>query len=239
MVEQPAAARARASTPGAVPAARRSPDEPRHLAGVALTDAVAWDLFEAAPDALLMADEAGRILLVNSRLEEMFGIARADLLGAPVETLLPERLRSAHVTHRAGFARSPRPRPMGANLALVGRRGDGSEFPMEISLSPLPSTEGTWVMAAVRDVTDRLAAEEWRRQLAVTTENLRIAEDLGDTVIRGLFGAGLRLQGIAAQVDGDLQEGILGAVREIDTTIRDLREVIFGMGESAAARRGT
>jgi PAS domain S-box-containing protein len=112
-------------------------------------------LLEAAPDAMVIADHDGRIVLVNAQAEKLFGYARAELIGAPVETLIPQRYGERHAQHRARFSVSPRFRAMGAGLELYGRRKDGGEFQVEISLSPLETREGVLISSAIRDVTER------------------------------------------------------------------------------------
>jgi PAS domain S-box-containing protein len=122
-------------------------------------------LVESAPDAIVIADTHGRIELVNAQTERLFGYRRQDLVGQPVETLVPERYRGAHTGHRTEFAARPAFRPMGAGLELYGRRRDGTEFPVEISLSPLETEQGTLVASAIRDATERKRAEAARVRL--------------------------------------------------------------------------
>jgi PAS domain S-box-containing protein len=123
------------------------------------------DLVEGAPDGVVVLSE-GRIVYVNVRTEKLFGYTRDELLGQPVETLIPERLRGKHRDHRHAYLQDPRHRPMGAGLDVTGRRKDGTEFPIEMSLSPVETARGLFVSSAIRDITERKRAEEAVSRLA-------------------------------------------------------------------------
>lgn len=124
-----------------------------------------WGMLESAPDGMLMTDADGVILAVNQQVERLFGYDRADLLGREIETLLPERLRDVHRAHRTRYRAEPNVRAMGEGLKLRARRSDGSEFPVEVSLSPLMDDEGLAVVASIRDVTDRQRASAHTRRI--------------------------------------------------------------------------
>ncbi len=118
------------------------------------------NVLESAPDAMIIIDHFGRIAVVNAQAVKMFGYSRDELLGREVEMLLPKKMRDRHISHRAGFAADPQLRPMGSGRELRGRRADGSEFPVEISLSPVTSASGAFVSSVIRDVTSRKAMED-------------------------------------------------------------------------------
>jgi PAS domain S-box-containing protein len=128
-------------------------------------------LLESAPDGMVIVDRDGRIVLVNSQTEKLFDYTRNELLGKPVEILVPDRLRQGHPGHRMRYFADPKARSMGSNLELHGRRRDGTEFPVEISLSPLQTEDGVLVSGAIRDVTDRKRADELRSRLAAIVDS--------------------------------------------------------------------
>ncbi|MEO8099720.1 MAG: ATP-binding protein [Acidobacteriota bacterium] len=140
------------------------------------------ELLEAAPDAIMQVDSAGRILLLNRITEEMFGYTREELLGQPVEMLVPAHRRGAHAQHRDGYAAHPSTRPMGAKLKLEGMRKDGRCFPVEISLSPAGAGDDFRTTAIIRDVTERQEAEDHLR--AVREEYTRELEQRGEQIER-------------------------------------------------------
>ncbi|HTV53991.1 MAG TPA: sigma 54-interacting transcriptional regulator [Terriglobia bacterium] len=138
-------------------------------------------LYESLPDGVVLANANGEILRVNSQVEKLFGYNRSELLGKPVEILIPERFRAVHVGQRNAYCRDPHMRPMGAGLELYGRRKDDTELPVDIMLSPVETDEGARVIAVVRDITQRRRADDALRQ---SEERLRsVVESVKDYAI--------------------------------------------------------
>ena len=135
-------------------------------------------LLEAAPDAVVCVDRTGRIELVNAQAVRLFGYSRDELAGQLVEILVPDAIKAGHPARRAGYVADPQPRPMGAGIELAGRRRDGSTFPAEISLSAIDTGDGILVMAAIRDVTERLELQAERERLKSQAERDRLERQL-------------------------------------------------------------
>jgi protein-histidine pros-kinase len=139
-------------------------------------------LMEAAPDAMVIVDPEGMIVMVNAQTEKVFGHAREELLGNHVELLVPTRFRDVHPFHRTQYRKNPRARPMGADLELYALHKDGTEFPVEISLSPMETEEDNLIIAAIRDITERKRAEARFRGLLESAPDAVVVVDQQGTI---------------------------------------------------------
>ncbi len=186
--------------------------------GAAITPALVWKLVDALQDGVALTDCAGMIALANSRLEEMFGYEHGALIGRPVEWLIPGHLHEAHWCHRTAYARAP----------LVGLRRTGSSFPAEISLSPVATAAGTFALIVIRDVTEARRLEDLAGlAAAAAAEQVRGGQQLLDTIVTGLFGAGLSLQAAMDLPPDAARQRIAGALSHLDDTIRQIRDTAF------------
>ena len=193
-----------------------------------LNEAVLRQLIDALADGIVLVGEDGRIMLANRRAAEMFGSRPGELGGQLVESLMPAGLRDAHRLDRAAYALKPAARPMADRAALVGLRKDGSTIPVTITLRPVPTASGHFVLAVVRDATQ----EHWQDDLAglvrvVLAEQAQHAEDLLDRVVGSLFHVGLSLDAAAGQPAELARERIGQALQRLDDTVREIRGHVF------------
>jgi PAS domain S-box-containing protein len=193
-------------------------------------------LLDSAPDGFLVVDADGIIVWANLTAHALFGYPASELIGTSIEEFVPERLRAGHARHRAQYAETPRVRPMGIGLNLLARRKDGSEFPVEISLSPLRHQGDQLVTAVVRDVSERRRLEEERNLLSIELETERerdrIAMDLHDGIMQDVYAAALTLELALANTEDEKFAGAAAVEKAIDQlhgVVRDIRSYIFDL----------
>jgi len=191
-------------------------------------------LLESAPDAMVIVASDGRIVLANAQTDQMFGYPREELLGRSVEMLIPSQFRASHEQLRTIFFTAPGPRRMGVGLDLHGLRRDGTEFPIDVCLSPLHTDQGVLVSAAIRDITDQLTVQselsEARAEAEVFADRDRIAGELQDHAIQRVFAVGLALQGTIPRARStEVQERLNAAVDDLHGVVQDFRTAIFNL----------
>ena len=196
-----------------------------------ITPAVLWQLIDALGDGLALTDHEGRIALANRRCAEMFGYQRKELIGLPVDSLVPADVRTAHRGYRAGYHQAPQARLMAERARLAGLRKDGATLPVEISLTPLPTASEDFVLAVIRDATDtrrRNDLTDLARDAAA--EQAHVTGGLLDRVVHHLFQVGLSLQ-TAARLPGDVvRQRLSEALDQLDDVIHEIRDYAFTSG---------
>ncbi len=202
-------------------------------------------MVESAPDAMLLVAPDGRIVAVNAQAEALFGYERQQLLGEPVEILLPAALRRVHAHHREGYLGRPPVRPMGAGLELVARRKDATSFPVEISLSPIRTPRGILTQAVVRDLTERRLADQERQRLraalvrAEEQERHRLAADLHDDTIQKMAAVAMRLDLLVRRHPELRDEAELPTLMQtVQGSIESLRHLTFELRPPTLDREG-
>jgi PAS domain S-box-containing protein len=206
------------------------------------SEARARALLEAASEGIVIVKRDGRIIAVNPKTEQLFGHARQDLVGQPLEILLPPRLRDVHGRHRAGYFADPRVRPMGRGLDLVGLRKDGTEFPLEISLSFIETEDGHQAMAFITDITQRLVVERATRQAerlaSLGTLAAGLAHEINNPI--GILSSRIELMLMEASdrgVPADVVEDLRVLHRNVGRVTRIAQNLLSFARESPAERR--
>ena len=209
--------------------APRWPARPRAESGPApLTEAVLRRLIDGLADGIVLADEDGRIVLANRRAAAMFGYSHSELAGQRVESLIPASLREAHRLDRAAYALKPVARPMADRARLVGLRNNGTTLPVTITLGPVPTATGQFVLAVVRDATQEHRQDDLTDLVhGVLAEQAHHAGELLDRVAGSLFHVGLSLDTAAGQPAELARERIGEALQRLDDTVQEIRDHVF------------
>ena len=222
--------------PGPGPGERRAGSRRRRAAPdrsrAGISPAVLWGLVDALADGVVLSNEDGVLVLANRRAEDMFGCRPGELIGQPVESLVPAGLRTAHVMQRAGYTREPVARAMGSRVRLAGQRRDGSTFPARVSLSPVVTGTGRFILAVIRDITeDRpqadLAELAEMVRAAGAADDARRGRELLSQVVDGLFRVGLSLEAATELPHEAAVQQIADALRALDDTIREIHDHVF------------
>jgi len=232
-----------AGTPGVIPLlprpgpgweegqarSRRRGRAPRDGSRMGVTPPMLWGLIDALDDGVILSNDDGVLVLANRRADDMFGYRPGELTGQPVESLVPDDLRAAHITERAKYARDPVARPMGARIRLAGQRKDGSTFPARVTLSPVATATGRFILAVIRDITTdqpRTDLAELARAAAAANDARR-GRALLSRVVDGLLRVGLSLQAAIELPHEVAVQQIADALRTLDDTIREIHDHVF------------
>ena len=215
--------------PGGAAADQRPAGQPAGAGTAVITPALLWKLAGALADGVVLTGDK-IMMLANRRAEEMFGYGHGELAGRPVEALIPVRLQVAHLRLRAGYEQQPRDRPMGAGPRLVGLRKDGATFPVEISLSPVPTATGRFTLAVIRDLAETGQREDLvgLARAAVAAGREPPARELLDRVVSGLFDVGLSLETAIDLPHDTAGNRISDALQRLDDTISEIRDHASG-----------
>lgn len=211
---------------------------PRYVPGVTIfpgpDTALAIHAVDFSPDGVVVVDSDGQIFYANEAMQSLVG-SDSSLVGRSIDELVPDAVRSHHADLRASYVAHPVRRPMGTGIDLSLRRTDGTELPVEISLSPFDEN-GLYVIASVRDVSERRRNEQRlaaaSQQLVLLDERERIGRDLHDVVLQRLYGTGLSVQAIGAGTDEMTRARLDGVIDEIDRIISEVRTIVFTLGNS-------
>lgn len=208
----------------------------RDVSGRQFEDQKLRQLLNSAPDAIVVVDSQGEITLVNEQTESLFGYPRVELIGLPVEMLLPERFRDAHPEHRDGFFAAPNVRSMGEGLTLFGKKRDGTEFPIEISLSPVETADGLLVSGAIRDVTSHIEAQralDTARQVAenATSAKSRFLAAASHDLRQPLQSLGLYLSVLDRLHETEKQQEVSAKMRNSLETMGELLEALLDISK--------
>jgi PAS domain S-box-containing protein len=193
-----------------------------------LNEAILRQLIDALDDGVALADDDGRMVLANRRLAAMFGYARGELTGQFVEALVPVGLREAHRNDRAAYALEPVARPMADRARLVGLRKDGTTIPVAITLSPVPTASGHFILAVVKDATQARRWDDLAALIkAAAAEQAQHSQELLEQVVNSLFHAGLSLQTAAGLPAEVAREHVSEALQRLDDSIHEIRDHVF------------
>ena len=187
---------------------------------------------ESAPDAMIVVGATGEIILANQRAELLFGYTREELLGRELEMLMPAEIAERYAALRNEYLKGPTSRSMGTGLELYGVRKDGSEFPVEMSLSPIRTREGVVISSSIRDITERKQLEQTSRQAAILKERNRLARDVHDTLAQDLTSIVLQLEGcedILTQNPQEAQKHIVRARSVARSSLQEVRHSLLVM----------